>query len=67
VIVPSESRVLTERELNQSTPTFLVDGRVAGSWKFEKGRVKLRPFEKLDPAAKRELAAEGDRLAELHA
>jgi Winged helix DNA-binding domain len=51
----------------QSTPTFLVDGRVAGSWKFEKGKVKLRPFEKLDPSAKRELAAEGDRLAELHA
>jgi hypothetical protein len=51
----------------QSMPTFMVDGRVAGSWKYEKGKVKLEPFERLDAAAKRELRAEGDRLAELHA
>jgi DNA glycosylase AlkZ-like len=51
----------------QSTPTFMVDGRVAGSWKFEKGKVKLHQFEKLDAGAKRELRQEGDRLAELHA
>jgi hypothetical protein len=51
----------------QSMPTFMVDGRVAGSWKFEKGKVKLEPFERLDAAAKRELAEEADRLAELHA
>jgi hypothetical protein len=51
----------------QSTPTFIVGGRVAGSWKFEKGKVKLEQFEKLDAATKRELAAEADRLADLHA
>ncbi len=51
----------------QSVPTFTVDGRVAGSWKFEKGKVKLDPFERLDAAAKRELSTEADRLAELHA
>ena len=51
----------------QSVPTFMVDGRVAGSWKYEKGRVKLEPFERLDAKAKRELREEGDRLAELHA
>jgi hypothetical protein len=50
----------------QSMPTFMVDGRVAGSWKYEKGRVKLEPFERLDAAAKRELREETDRLAELH-
>jgi hypothetical protein len=51
----------------QSVPSFLVDGRVAGSWRYEKGKVKLEPFGKLDAAAKRDLAAEADRLAELHA
>jgi hypothetical protein len=51
----------------QSMPTFTVDGRVAGSWKFEKGKVKLDPFERLDAKAKRELRVESERLAELHA
>jgi hypothetical protein len=51
----------------QSMPTFIVNGRVAGSWKLEKGRVKLEPFERLDAAAKRELREEAERLAELHA
>ena len=50
----------------QSMPTFLVDGRVAGSWKYEKGKLKLEPFKKLDRAARRELDREADRLAELH-
>ncbi len=51
----------------QSMPTFLVDGRVAGSWKFDQGKVKLDPFERLDAETKRELGAEADRLADLHA
>jgi hypothetical protein len=50
----------------QSMPTFLVGGRVAGSWRYERGKVKLEPFERLDDAAKRELRVEADRLAELH-
>jgi hypothetical protein len=51
----------------QSVPTFLIDGRVAGTWSFEKGKVKTKPFGKVDAAAKRELREEADRLAELHA
>ena len=47
-------------------PTFLVDGRVAGTWSYEKGRVKTKPFGKLDASARRELRGEADRLAELH-
>ena len=67
-VLPEEHRpkVFNSRT-PQSMPTFLVDGRVAGSWKFEKGKVTLDPFERLDAAAKRELAAEAERLAELHA
>jgi hypothetical protein len=51
----------------QSINTFLVDGRVAGGWKLEKGKVKLEPFERLDKAARRALEQEGERLAEFAA
>jgi hypothetical protein len=51
----------------QSVPTFMVDGRVAGTWSYEKGKVRTKPFGKLDAAAKRELREEADLLAELHA
>jgi hypothetical protein len=49
-----------------STNTFIVDGAVAGSWRHEKGRIVTEPFGRLDPAAKREVAAEAERLAELY-
>ena len=66
-VLPEEHRPkVFNARTPQSMPTFLVDGRVAGSWKFEKGRVTLDPFEKLDAVAKRELREEADRLAELH-
>lgn len=51
----------------QSIATFLVDGRVAGSWRFERGRVVLEPFERLDRAHRRELDDEAERLAAFHA
>ena len=51
----------------QSVPTFLVDGRVAGTWRYEKGKLTTKPFGKLDAAAKRELRDESERLVELHA
>jgi hypothetical protein len=51
----------------QSFPTFLIGGRVAGTWRFERGKVKTEPFGRLDAAAGRELGEEADRLAELHA
>jgi hypothetical protein len=66
-ILPEEHRPkIFSTRTPQSMPTFLVDGRVAGSWKYEKGKMKLEPFEKLDRAARRELDREADRLAELH-
>ena len=67
-VLPEEHRTkVFNARTPQSMPTFLVDGRVAGSWKFEKGKVKLDPFERLDAATKRELDAEAERLVELHA
>jgi hypothetical protein len=51
----------------QSVSTFLVDGQVAGTWRYERGRIQLTPFHRLDKATRRELDEEGERLAALHA
>jgi hypothetical protein len=67
-ILPEEHRPkVFNAKTPQSVPTFLIDGRVAGTWAYEKGRIKTERFGKLDAAAKRELRDEADRLAELHA
>jgi hypothetical protein len=44
----------------QSFPTFLVDGQVAGTWKLERGRLRIEEFEQLHPADRRAV----DRAAE---
>ena len=67
-ILPEEHRAkVFNVKTPQSVPTFLVDGQVAGTWRWEKDRVKLSPFGKLAKAARAELNAEADRLAEVHA
>jgi winged helix DNA-binding protein len=50
----------------QSVPTLLVDGCVAGTWRYEKGKVITEPFGRLDSAVRRELHGESERLAELY-
>jgi hypothetical protein len=50
----------------QSVNTFLVDGQVAGTWRYEKRRVELKPFGRLSKEARAELKDEADRLAEFH-
>ena len=50
-----------------SFPSFLIDGAVAGTWRHEHGAIRLEPFEPLDPAARRALEAEAERLAAFHA
>jgi hypothetical protein len=61
---------LRPRVFNVKTPnsvnTFLVDGQVAGTWRYESGRVKLAPFGRLTKEARAELQDEADRLAEFH-
>ena len=51
----------------QSVATFTVDGAVAGTWREEKGRIKLSPFHRLDKSERRALDEEAERLATLHA
>jgi hypothetical protein len=67
-ILPEEHRskvfhVRTPHSVN----TFLVDGAVAGTWRHERGRIELSPFERLDRATRRELDEEAERLAAFHA
>ena len=50
-----------------SMHTFLVDGQVAGSWRFEGGRVRIEPFGKLSRAERREVDDEAERLTAFHA
>jgi DNA glycosylase AlkZ-like len=50
-----------------SVPTFLVDGTVAGTWRYEQGRVQTKPFDPLPRSARRELEDEAARLAAFHA
>ena len=49
-----------------SVNTLLVDGEVAGTWRFEKDRITLQPFGRLDRQTRKELEDEAERLAELH-
>jgi hypothetical protein len=43
--------------------TFLVDGFVAGRWRYERGKVELEPFDPLPRRGRRELEDEAKRLA----
>ncbi len=59
------------RVFNTRTPhsvsTFLVDGQVAGTWRYDKGRVRLEPFRSLQPTIRHALEAEAARLAAFQA
>ena len=67
-ILPEEHRAkVFNVKTPQSANTFLVDGEVAGTWRHEKGKIKIEPFGRLDRAARSELDREAERLAELHA
>jgi Winged helix DNA-binding domain len=67
-ILPEEHRSkIFHVKLPQSTPTFLVDGAVAGTWRHERGRVRVEPFGRLPRGLRREVDAEAERLADFHA
>jgi hypothetical protein len=63
-VIPEKYRPVVFATKNPpSVPTFVVDGHVAGAWRFENGRVELEPYEPLSAAVLRELREEGTRLA----
>jgi len=67
-VLPDEfrPRIFTSK-LPFSMHTFLLDGAVAGAWRYENGRIELQPFRRLTRAERSELKEEGERLAAFHA
>lgn len=68
-ILPEHYRPLIFNSKNpQSVPTFLIDGRVAGTWRFDAGagRVRIEPFESIPRGARGELEREAEALAAFH-
>jgi hypothetical protein len=62
-ILPEEHRPKIFHVRNpQSTPAFLVDGEVAGTWREDGGKIAFEPFGRLDAATRRALREEGERL-----
>ena len=67
-ILPAEHRhhvFATTRP--RSAPTYLVDGRVAGTWTHREGRIVTVPFADPGAAERRAVADEAERLAAWHA
>ncbi|MBA2266394.1 MAG: winged helix DNA-binding domain-containing protein [Chloroflexi bacterium] len=67
LILPEELR---PQVFNTKTPhsvnTFLVDGQVAGAWRFETGEIQLSPLRELHAAERREVEEEAHRLSIFH-
>lgn len=59
--------LLFSTKIPQSVNTFLLDGRVAGSWRFQDGDIRLTPFRPLTAAERAALEEEAHRLARFHA
>jgi hypothetical protein len=67
-VLPEEQRPkIFNTKAPQSFPTFLVDGAVAGTWRYDAGRIELSPFGRLATADRRALESEAEGLAALHA
>jgi hypothetical protein len=67
-ILPEEHRpAIFNTRTPHSANTFLLDGRVAGTWRLEDGEVRLSPFRDLAAAHRRALEDEAHGLALLHA
>jgi hypothetical protein len=66
-ILPEQyrSRVFTSRNPH-STPTFLVDGQVAGAWRYDKGAITLDPYGDLADDDREALEREAKALAAFH-
>ena len=67
-ILPEEYRpIIFNVKVPPSFPTFLVDGAVAGTWRYDQGRVAIEPFRRLPREVRRELDDEAQKLAAFHA
>ena len=63
-ILPEKYRSLVfNTKMPQSVGTFVVDGRVAGTWRYDE-RVEFKPFAPLSRADTREVRREAERLTD---
>ncbi len=63
-ILPERYRPLVfDTKTPHSVSTFTVDGQVAGTWREERGRVRLEPFEPLPRSVRRDVEEEARALA----
>jgi Winged helix DNA-binding domain len=67
VVAEEHRRILFTSKNPHSVNTFLVDGRVAGTWRYDAGAIEVNPFASLNPTDERQLAQEAERLAAFHA
>ena len=66
-ILPEKYRTrIFSTKTPHSFPVFLVDGAVAGTWKYDDGRINLDPFHSLSRATIRALNDEAERLRAFH-
>jgi hypothetical protein len=64
-VLPDEYRRVVIRKNGDVAQTFLVDGRVAGTWAADrKGNVTFEPFTRLAKAVRAEAADEAAALGE---
>ena len=67
-VLPEAYRPLVfHTKMPPSYPTVLVDGQVAGTWRWEEGRIDVSPFRQLTAAERDAVDAEAGRLAAFHA
>jgi DNA glycosylase AlkZ-like len=67
-VLPEDYRPLVfNTKTPHSVPTFLAGGAVAGTWRYEKGKVRLEPFAPLPRLVRREVEGEATALAAFHA
>jgi hypothetical protein len=67
-ILPEEHRpTIFNTKTPHSVDTFLVDGRVAGTWRHEDGRIALKPFGDMSRRVMDEVRDEADRLLAFYA
>ena len=67
-ILPEAYRPLVfHTKMPPSYPTFLVDGQVAGTWRFEEGQDRAVAIPELSAAERRAVDEEAAGVAHLHA
>jgi Winged helix DNA-binding domain len=66
-ILPEEYRPrVFSAKTPHSVPTFLVDGSVAGTWRYQNGGIDLTEFDPLPRRVRREVQRAAEALADFH-